>query len=237
MGGDSHFLNLYPVQYEFFRVFFQEHHHLDRQVGQHAGTGQVSLIKPDTLNRCMMKLVQSVCPELIDCLDQDVEEAQGNIATQYDNKMRRIPKLLQVVKASKNAEVEAMVSVIEERAKAAGQIRLDASTVSDPDKMAQFQKAQAELNAGLGRLMAVSEQYPDFKFPDQFTGLMTEIEGANNRITVAQTRYNKAIKEFNTYILSFPGNTVAAKKGYEKRVPFQSDLDVTKPVGAMALDL
>ncbi len=67
--------------------------------------------------------------------------------------------------------------------------------------------------------MAVSEQYPDFKFPDQFTGLMTEIEGANNRITVAQTRYNKAIKEFNTYILSFPGNTVAAKKGYVKRVP------------------
>lgn len=170
-------------------------------------------------------------------LDQDVEEAQSNIATQYDNKLRRIPELLQIVKASKNAEVEAMVSIIEQRAKAAGQIKLDADTVSDPDKMAQFQKAQAELNAGLGRLMAVSEQYPDLKFPDQFSALMTEIEGANNRITVAQTRYNKAVKEYNTYILSFPGNTVAAKKGYEKKQPFQSDLDVTKPVGAMDLDL
>ncbi|MBQ6566553.1 MAG: LemA family protein [Treponema sp.] len=170
-------------------------------------------------------------------LDQDVEEAQSNIATQYDNKLRRIPELLQIVKASKNAEVEAMVSIIEQRAKAAGQIKLDADTVSDPDKMAQFQKAQAELNAGLGRLMAVSEQYPDLKFPDQFSALMTEIEGANNRITVAQTRYNKAVKEYNTYILSFPGNTVAAKKGYEKKRTFQSDLDVTKPVGAMDLDL
>ncbi|MBQ3800466.1 MAG: LemA family protein [Treponema sp.] len=170
-------------------------------------------------------------------LDQDVEEAQSNIATQYDNKLRRIPELLQIVKASKNAEVEAMVSIIEQRAKAAGQIKLDADTVSDPDKMAQFQKAQAELNAGLGRLMAVSEQYPDLKFPDQFSALMTEIEGANNRITVAQTRYNKAVKEYNTYILSFPGNTVAAKKGYEKKQTFQSDLDVTKPVGAMDLDL
>lgn len=170
-------------------------------------------------------------------LDQDVEEAQSNIATQYDNKLRRIPELLQIVKASKNAEVEAMVNIIEQRAKAAGQIKLDADTVSDPDKMAQFQKAQAELNAGLGRLMAVSEQYPDLKFPDQFSALMTEIEGANNRITVAQTRYNKAVKEYNTYILSFPGNTVAAKKGYEKKQPFQSDLDVTKPVGAMDLDL
>lgn len=170
-------------------------------------------------------------------LDQDVEEAQSNIATQYDNKLRRIPELLQVVKASKNAEIEAMVSVIEERAKAAGQIKLDADTVSDPEKMEKFQKAQAELNAGLGRLLAVSEQYPDFKFPDQFTALMTEIEGANNRITVAQTRYNKAVKEYNTYILSFPGNTIAAKRGYEKKLPFQSDLDVTKPVGAMELDL
>ena len=170
-------------------------------------------------------------------LDQNVEEAQSNIATQYDNKLRRIPELLQIVKASKNAEVEAMVSIIEQRAKAAGQIKLDADTVSDPDKMAQFQKAQAELNAGLGRLMAVSEQYPDLKFPDQFSALMTEIEGANNRITVAQTRYNKAVKEYNTYILSFPGNTVAAKKGYEKKRTFQSDLDVTKPVGAMDLDL
>ena len=170
-------------------------------------------------------------------LDQDVEEAQSNIATQYDNKLRRIPELLQIVKASKNAEVEAMVSIIEQRAKAAGQIKLDADTVSDPDKMAQFQKAQAELNAGLGRLMAVSEQYPDLKFPDQFSALMTEIEGANNRITVAQTRYNKAVKEYNTYILSFPGNTVAAKKGYEKKRTFQSDLDVTKPVCAMDLDL
>lgn len=170
-------------------------------------------------------------------LDQNVEEAQSNIATQYDNKLRRIPELLQVVKASKSAEIEAMISVIEERAKAAGQIKLDASTVSDPEKMARFQQVQAELNAGLGRLMAVSEQYPDFKFPDQFTALMTEIEGANNRITVAQTRYNKAVKEFNTYILSFPGSTVASKKGYEKKVPFQSDMDVTKPVGAMELDL
>ncbi len=109
--------------------------------------------------------------------------------------------------------------------------------MSDPEKMEKFQKAQAELNAGLGRLLAVSEQYPDFKFPDQFTALMTEIEGANNRITVAQTRYNKAVKEYNTYILSFPGNTIAAKRGYEKKLPFQSDLDVTKPVGAMELDL
>ena len=170
-------------------------------------------------------------------LDQNVEEAQSNIATQYDNKLRRIPELLQIVKSSRNAEIEAMVSVIEARAQAAGQVKLDADTVSDPEKMEQFQKAQAELNEGLGRLMVISEQYPDFKFPDQFSALMTEIEGANNRITVAQTRYNKAVKEFNTYILSFPGSMIAGKKGYGKKLPFQSDLDVTKPVGAMELDL
>lgn len=168
-------------------------------------------------------------------LDQEVEEAQSNIATQYDNKLRRIPELLSTVKASKNAEIEAMISTIEARAQAAGQIKLDASTISDPDQMEKFQKAQAELNAGLGRLLAVSEQYPDFKFPDQFTNLMTEIEGANNRITVAQTRYNKAVKEFNTYILSFPGKLCA--KNYSKKVMFQMDnVDVTKPVGAMELN-
>ncbi len=168
-------------------------------------------------------------------LDQNVEEAQSNIATQYDNKLRRIPELLSTVKASKNAEIEAMIGTIEARAQAAGQIKLDANTISNPEQMEKFQEAQAELNAGLGRLLAVSEQYPDFKFPDQFTNLMTEIEGANNRITVAQTRYNKAVKEFNTYILSFPGKLCA--KDYPKKVMFQMDnVDVTKPVGAMELD-
>ena len=138
-------------------------------------------------------------------LDQNVVEAESNIATQYDNKMRRIPELVQIVKASKNSEIQAVTDVIEKRASIAESIRLDSSVVSDPEKMAQFQKAQNELNQGLGRLLAVSEKYPDFKFSSQFTALMTEIEGANNRITVAQTRYNQAVKEFNTYILSLSG--------------------------------
>ncbi len=168
-------------------------------------------------------------------LDQNVEEAESNIATQYDNKLRRIPELLQIVKASKNAEIQAMTSVIEMRASVAGSIKLDSSVISDPEKMAQFQKAQSELNEGLGRLLVVSEKYPDFKFSSQFTALMTEIEGANNRITVAQTRYNACVKEFNTYILSFPGKYFA--KDYTKKVPFQSGMDVTKPVGAMDLNL
>ncbi|MBO4704640.1 MAG: LemA family protein [Spirochaetaceae bacterium] len=169
-------------------------------------------------------------------LDQNVEEAQSNIATQYDNKMRRIPELLQVVKASKNAEIQAMVEVVEQRASVAGQIKLDASVLSDQDQMARFLKAQDELNQGIGRLLVITEKYPDFKFPDQFFQLMDEIEGANNRITVAQTRYNSAVKEYNTYILSFPGKLIAEKAGYTKKVMFQMDIDVTKPVGAMDLE-
>ena len=169
-------------------------------------------------------------------LDQNVEEAQSNIATQYDNKMRRIPELLQVVKASKNAEIQAMVEVVEQRASVAGQIKLDASVLSDQDQMARFLKAQDELNQGIGRLLVISEKYPDFKFPDQFFQLMDEIEGANNRITVAQTRYNSAVKEYNTYILSFPGKMIAEKAGYTKKAMFQMDIDVTKPVGAMDLE-
>ncbi|MCR5401562.1 MAG: LemA family protein [Treponema sp.] len=168
-------------------------------------------------------------------LDQNVEEAESNIATQYDNKMRRIPELVQVVKASKNVEIQAVTDVIEKRASIAESIRLDSSVISDPEKMAQFQKAQNELNQGIGRLLAVSEKYPDFKFSAQFTALMTEIEGANNRITVAQTRYNQAVKEFNTYILNFPGKYFA--KNYTKKVPFQSDIDGTKSVEAMNLNL
>ena len=169
-------------------------------------------------------------------LDQNVEEAQSNIATQYDNKMRRIPELLQVVKASKNAEIQAMVEVVEQRASVAGQIKLDASVLSDQDQMARFLKAQDELNQGIGRLLVITEKYPDFKFPDQFFQLMDEIEGANNRITVAQTRYNSAVKEYNTYILSFPGKMIAEKAGYTKKAMFQMDIDVTKPVGAMDLE-
>lgn len=169
-------------------------------------------------------------------LDQNVEEAQSNIATQYDNKMRRIPELLQVVKASKNAEIQAMVEVVEQRASVAGQIKLDASVLSDQDQMARFLKAQDELNQGIGRLLVITEKYPDFKFPDQFFQLMDEIEGVNNRITVAQTRYNSAVKEYNTYILSFPGKLIAEKAGYTKKVMFQMDIDVTKPVGAMDLE-
>lgn len=170
-------------------------------------------------------------------LDQDVEEAQANIATQYDNKLRRIPELVQVVKSAKNAEIDSLIAVVEARAKAAGQVKLDTSVIEDEEAMAKFQKIQSELNSGIGRLLAVSEAYPELKSQDNFSTLMSEIEGVNNRITVAQTRYNKAVKEYNKYILSFPGSMFAAKWGYNKKIPFQADFDVTKPQGAMDLGL
>jgi len=139
------------------------------------------------------------------------EQAKAKWADVQNNYQRRadlIPNLVATVQGYAKQEREVLTAVIEARAKAT-QIKIDASQLTDPDKLKQFQDAQNQLSGALGRLIAVSENYPDLKSNQNFLALQSQLEGTENRITVARNRYIKTVQEFNTTVRQFPTNLTA----------------------------
>jgi LemA protein len=140
------------------------------------------------------------------------EQAKAKWADVQNNYQRRadlIPNLVATVQGYAKQEREVLIAVVEARAKAT-QVKIDVSQLTDPDKLKQFQDAQNQLSGALGRLLAVSENYPDLKSNQNFLALQSQLEGTENRIAVARRDYIEAVRVYNTELKTFPGVLWAA---------------------------
>ena len=139
----------------------------------------------------------------IPTLDEQAKARWADVQNQYQRRADLIPNLVETVKGYAKQEEKVLTEVTEARAKATS-IKVDASTITDPEKLKQYQDAQAQLTGALGRLLAVSEAYPDLKSNQNFLTLQSQIESTENRITVARRDYVEAVRQFNTALRTFP---------------------------------
>jgi len=136
--------------------------------------------------------------------DEQVKAAWGQVQNQYQRRADLIPNLVATVKGYAQHEQDTLTAVIEARAKATS-IQVDANSLNDPEKIKQFQAAQAQLTGALSRLMVVAEQYPNLKADQNFLALQSQLEGTENRIAVARKDFIAAVQKYNTEIRTFPG--------------------------------
>lgn len=136
--------------------------------------------------------------------DEQVKAAWGQVQNQYQRRADLIPNLVETVKGYARHEQDTLTAVIEARARATS-IQVDAKTLDDPEKLKQFQAAQAQLTGALSRLMVVAEQYPNLKADQNFLALQSQLEGTENRIAVARKDFIEAVQKYNTEIRTFPG--------------------------------
>ena len=153
-------------------------------------------------------------------LNTRVEEAWSDITVQLKRRADLIPNLVETVKGYAAHESETLQAVIDARAKATG-ITVDASNLSE-EALAKFQSAQGELTQALGRLIAVSESYPDLKANQNFLELQSQLEGTENRITVERNKFNETAQGYNTNLRSFPTNIIAGLFNFEKKGYFKA---------------
>ncbi len=139
----------------------------------------------------------------IPTLEENAKAKWSMVQSQYQRRADLIPNLVATVQGYAKQEKEVLTSVVEARAKAT-QTRLDASSLTDPEKVKQFQEAQAQLSGALGRLLVVSEAYPDLKSNANFLALQSQLEGTENRINVARRDYIEAARAFNLSLRTFP---------------------------------
>jgi LemA protein len=153
--------------------------------------------------------------------DQAVKAAWANVQTAYQRRADLIPNLVATVQGFAAQEKSVLTAVTEARARATS-VTIDASQLSDPAAMARFQQAQGQLSGVLGRLLAVSERYPDLKSNANFLALQSQLEGTENRIAIARRDYNAAVQDYNTELVTIPGSLWAATvyKSYKQATPF-----------------
>lgn len=153
-------------------------------------------------------------------MQETVTSQWGNVETQYQRRADLIPNFVNTVKGAANFEQTTLTQVIEARAKAT-------SVTIDPTKMTaenlqQFQQAQGQVSSALGRLMVVMEQYPELKATQNFRDLQVELEGTENRISVARQKFNDIAKSYNTYIKRFPQSFIAGMFGFQAKPYFDA---------------
>lgn len=158
--------------------------------------------------------------------DENVKTAWAQVENQYQRRSDLIPNLVATVKGYATHESQVLESVVAARAKAT-QVVVDPSKTSHED-LAAFQAAQGELSQALGRLLAVTENYPDLKANQNFLELQAQLEGTENRITVARNAFNESAKEYNKLIRMFPNNIVASCFGFEQKAYFEAESDAEK---------
>lgn len=153
-------------------------------------------------------------------LDETVSNEWSNVETQYQRRADLIPNLVSTVKGYAGHEKETLEGVIAARSKAT-QITVDAENLT-PEKLAEFQKAQGDVTSALGKLLAITENYPELKANQNFLELQAQLEGTENRITAARSKFNGVAKQYNTKIRVFPGSVLAGLFGFEKRPYFEA---------------
>ncbi|WP_248745100.1 MULTISPECIES: LemA family protein [unclassified Pseudomonas] len=136
--------------------------------------------------------------------DEQVKANWAQVQNQYQRRADLIPNLVETVKGYAKQEQETLTAVVEARAKATS-IQVDASTLDNPEKLKQYQDAQGQLTGALSRLMVVSERYPDLKSNQNFLALQSQLEGTENRISVARRDFILSVEKYNTEIRTFPG--------------------------------
>jgi LemA protein len=152
--------------------------------------------------------------------------ALANVQSTYQRRADLIPNLVEVVKGYASHEKETLEGVVAARSKAT-QVTLDPTNMT-PQKMKEFQQAQGELGAALGRLIAIQENYPDLKANENFRDLQVQLEGTENRINEARNSYNGAVQKYNVTVRSFPANIFAGMFGFEKMDKFEAEAGAEK---------
>jgi len=162
--------------------------------------------------------------------DEGVKAAWSEVLSQYQRRSDLIPNLVATVKGYAAQEEKVLIGVTEARSKV-GSIQATPELLNDPAAFAKFQAAQGELSSALSHLMAVQEAYPNLKSDQRFADLQAQLEGTENRITVARNRYIQAVQEYNTTIRSFPGNLTAMMFGYKPKPNFavENEAAISKP--------
>lgn len=153
--------------------------------------------------------------------DETVKKAWNNVQSDYQRRADLIPNLVSTVKGEANFEQTTLTNVIQARASAT-QIKLDAKDLS-PEKIKEFQAAQGQLSQALGKLMMITENYPNLKANEAFKGLQVQLEGTENRIKIARNDFNAAVADYNIKARSFPMNILAGLTGFKPKEGFQAE--------------
>ncbi len=159
--------------------------------------------------------------------DEEVSSAWGQVQNVYQRRLDLIPNLVETVKGYAAHEKQTLEDVVNARSKVS-QINVSSDMVNDPEALAKFQQAQQGLSGALSRLLAVVESYPDLKANQNFLALQSQLEGAENRITVERMRFNEAAQRFNTLRRSFPTIMIANSWGFKEKAYFKADEGAAK---------
>jgi LemA protein len=153
--------------------------------------------------------------------DEQVKASFAEVQNQYKRRADLVPNLVATVKAAGQFEQDTLTKVVEARSKVAG-LKVDSSTIDDPEKLKKFEAAQNELSGSLSRLLVVAEQYPTLKATDSYRDLQAQLEGTENRITVARKRYIEDVAEYNALVQKFPTSIGASLRGRKVRPTFEA---------------
>ena len=154
-------------------------------------------------------------------MDESVNTAWSNVENQYQRRADLIPNLVNTVKGYAAHEKETFEAVVSARSKAT-QMTIDPENLT-PEKLQQYQKAQGEIGAALGRLLAITENYPELKANENFKELQAQLEGTENRISVERRNFNEMARTYNTSIRTFPKSILAGMFGFDKRPYFEAE--------------
>lgn len=162
--------------------------------------------------------------------DEAANSAWSEVLNQYQRRADLVPNLVNVVKGYAAHEKDVLTEVTNARA-SVGSVKADASLMNDEAALKKFQQAQGEMSSALSRLLVVSENYPQLKADQNFRDLQAQLEGTENRITVARNRYIQAVQAYNVTVRSFPSNLTAKVFGLEKRANFsvENEAAISKP--------
>lgn len=159
-------------------------------------------------------------------MDENVSNQWANVETQYQRRSDLIPNLVNTVKGYAKHESQTLEAVMAARSQAT-QVKIDPSNCT-PQQIAAYQKAQGDVTTALGKLLAITENYPDLKANQNFLELQSQLEGTENRINVARKDFNDTAKKYNTSLRRFPRNIIASMFGFEKRNYFEAEAGAEK---------
>lgn len=161
---------------------------------------------------------------------EQIKASWAEVLNQYQRRADLIPNLISTVKGETNFEQDTLTKVVEARSKATA-IQATPELINDPAAFLKFQQAQGQLSGALSRLLVVSENYPNLKANQAFRDLQAQLEGTENRITVARNRYIQSVQDYNVTVRSFPSNLTAMVMGYKEKANFtvENEKEIARP--------